>query len=160
MPSLLPWVAGEVAGEWTAWDAVARFRWEGPRLSVLMESPAPPCGTQRGFAPMTYATVARVADVDSMANSSAVIFIGDVMHSYRHKWTVKAFPCIVPIIAYVLIDDWHCAILAPTPMEVHFESGYGSMWRTVDEIASLPSVPWDKLSNQVFLGRPRPTRWR
>jgi hypothetical protein len=211
IPLALALMPGEVPGQWTAWDAVAHFRWDGTALSVLMELEAPPCGTERGFAPMTYGIVSSVTDASSMQNSSVVVFIGDVMHAYRHRsralacrpaaplsppprpptrvtsppsasrppipvhpcpaprrvralpptpshfhrWTVKAFPCVVPTVAFALVDDWHCAILAPTPMDVHFERGYGAMWRTVDEMMSYPSVPWDQLSNQA---RARPAR--
>lgn len=147
---MLRLLSSEVDSEWTAWDAMAHFRWDGPNLSVLMESEAPPCGRERGFAPMTYGLVSRVSDAQRMQNSSVVVFIGDIMHDCRLKWTVKAVPCLAPTVTFTLVDDWNCAILAPTPMEVHFENGHGNMKQVVDEVVALPDVPWNKLSNQIF----------
>src|SRR6056297_2018421 len=117
MLRLLPWIFNTVTPEgWTAWDAMAHFRWDGPDLSVLMEYEAPPCGSERGFAPMTYGLVSRLANSERMQNSSVLIFIGDIIHDYRLKWTVRALPCVTPTVTFTLVDDWHCAVLAPTPM--------------------------------------------
>jgi hypothetical protein len=63
---------------------------------------------------------------------------------------VMAEPCIVRTVVYTIIEDWHCAVLAPTPMEVHFETGEGYIQNIVNEVKGGATRPWDELSHQLF----------
>lgn len=150
MATLIP--PGLVCGvsQWNAWEAVARFRWDGSRgMSVSMEDEAPPCGSERGYAPITYGVISRLKRLNMFNDSSVIIVLGDVLPDHKLHWSVRAEPCLVKAVVFSKISDWHCAILAPTPMEVHFESGRGYIKQAVDQVAR-DSRPWASLSSQIF----------
>jgi hypothetical protein len=111
---------------------------------------APPCGSERGFAPMTVRVVSKLSRLNPMPDSSVVIFIGDSLSDRKLHWSVRADPCVVKIVVFSKTDDWNCAVLAPTPMEVQFGNGGGYIKQLVDMASKAKKRPWDALSNQIF----------
>jgi len=146
---ILPWLLCATS-HWSPWEAVAHFRWEGERMSVLMEDAAPPCGSERGFAQMTFGVISRTIAPNAMANSSVIVLIGDVLPDNKLHWSVRADPCVVKTVVFTKMVDWHCAVLAPTPMEVLFGNGVGYVKQVVNEVSAAVGQPWDVLSNQIF----------
>jgi hypothetical protein len=132
------------------WEAIAHFRWIGSHLSILMEDKKPPCGGEEGFAPEANAMVKRYVDPDRAQNSSIIFLVGDVMKYEKRTWSVMAEPCIVRTVVFTIVEDWKCAILAPTPMEVHFENNEGFIQQVVNEVRVTANRPWNELNNQVF----------
>jgi hypothetical protein len=145
---LLLMVSG--ASRWDPWEAIAHFRWDGAHLSILMEEERPPCGTEAGFAPNAYDIVNKVVEPAGAENSSVIFFLGDVMNYDKRTWSVMAEPCAVRTVVFTIVEDWHCAVLAPTPMEVHFENGEGYIKEIVDEVMVTANRSWNELNNQVF----------
>jgi hypothetical protein len=115
-----------------------------------MEDEKPPCGSEAGFAPEAHAMVKRYIDPSEAQNTSVIFFIGDVMTDDKRAWSVMAQPCVVRTVVFTIVEDWKCAILAPTPMEVHFENGEGYIQEIVNEVAATADRPWNELNHQVF----------
>jgi hypothetical protein len=132
------------------WEAIAHFRWDGPHLSILMEDEQPPCGSEEGFAPEINSMVRRYIDPAEAQDSSVIFFIGDVMPYDKRTWSVMAAPCTVRTVVFTIVEDWNCAVLAPTPMEVQFENNGGFIQQVVKVVRETADRPWNELNSQVF----------
>jgi hypothetical protein len=116
----------------------------------MMEDEKPPCGSEAGFAPEINSMVRRYIDPSKAQNTSVILSIGDVMTYDKRTWSVMAAPCTVRTVVFTIVEDWNCAVLAPTPMEVHFENGEGYIPQMINYVALTANRSWNELNHQVF----------